>query len=99
MHGSVNVTEGEEEERVMITGLHTVVDIFCVGCGSLVGWKYVSTLLKLVYPSLDHPRGVIRLSTSFSSIKTFSYSIDHHIQEFAHEKNQKYKEGKFILER
>ncbi|PON51172.1 Yippee/Mis18-like [Parasponia andersonii] len=55
----VNVTEGEEEERLMITGLHTVVDIFCIGCGSIVGWKY----------------------------------------EFAHEKNQKYKEGKYILER
>ena len=26
----------------MMTGLHTVADIFCVGCGSIVGWKYVS---------------------------------------------------------
>ncbi|PIA59366.1 hypothetical protein AQUCO_00400328v1 [Aquilegia coerulea] len=56
---SVNVTEGEKEERMMMTGLHTVADIFCVGCGSIVGWKY----------------------------------------EAAHEKSQKYKEGKFILER
>ncbi|KAL5538372.1 hypothetical protein UlMin_045391 [Ulmus minor] len=55
----VNVTEGEQEERIMITGLHTVVDIFCVKCGSIVGWKYL----------------------------------------VAHEKSQKYKEGKFILER
>ncbi|KAK7339867.1 hypothetical protein VNO77_20553 [Canavalia gladiata] len=55
----VNVTAGEKEERMMITGLHTVVDIFCVACGSIVGWKY----------------------------------------EAAHEKAQKYKEGKFILER
>ncbi|KAI5663527.1 hypothetical protein M9H77_22850 [Catharanthus roseus] len=55
----VNVTIGEEEDRMMITGLHTVVDIFCVGCGSIVGWKY----------------------------------------EAAHEESQKYKEGKFILER
>ncbi|KAK9289603.1 hypothetical protein L1049_007759 [Liquidambar formosana] len=55
----VNVTIGDKEERMMITGMHTVVDIFCVGCGSIVGWKY----------------------------------------EAAHEKNQKYKEGKFILER
>ncbi|KAK4582469.1 hypothetical protein RGQ29_025597 [Quercus rubra] len=55
----VNVTLGEKEERMMITGLHTVVDIFCVGCCSIVGWKY----------------------------------------EAAHEKTQKYKEGKFILER
>ncbi|KAK4253243.1 hypothetical protein QN277_010570 [Acacia crassicarpa] len=36
----VNVTIGEKEERMMITGLHTVVDIFCVTCGSIVGWKY-----------------------------------------------------------
>ncbi|XP_059667974.1 protein yippee-like [Cornus florida] len=55
----VNVTAGEKEERMMMTGLHTVVDIFCVACGSIVGWKY----------------------------------------EAAHEKSQKYKEGKFILER
>ncbi|KAK8711957.1 hypothetical protein V6N13_147211 [Hibiscus sabdariffa] len=55
----VNITVGEKEERMMMTGLHTVVDIFCVGCGSIVGWKY----------------------------------------EAAHDKTQKYKEGKFILER
>ncbi|KAF5181038.1 yippee-like [Thalictrum thalictroides] len=36
----VNVTEGEKEDRLMMTGLHTVADIFCVGCGSIVGWKY-----------------------------------------------------------
>ncbi|CAI0415813.1 unnamed protein product [Linum tenue] len=55
----VNVTMGEKEERMMMTGRHTVVDIFCVGCGSIVGWKY----------------------------------------ETAHEKAQKYKEGKSVLER
>ncbi|KAL0426253.1 UNVERIFIED_CONTAM: protein yippee-like [Sesamum latifolium] len=55
----VNVTVGEKEERMMMTGMHTVVDIFCVACGSIVGWKY----------------------------------------EAAHEKSQKYKVGKFILER
>ncbi|OIW07462.1 hypothetical protein TanjilG_24324 [Lupinus angustifolius] len=36
----VNVTLGEKEERMMITGMHTVVDIFCVFCGSIIGWKY-----------------------------------------------------------
>jgi hypothetical protein len=35
------VTVGEKEERMMMTGMHTVADIFCVGCGSIVGWKYV----------------------------------------------------------
>ncbi|CAI9097315.1 OLC1v1033708C1 [Oldenlandia corymbosa var. corymbosa] len=55
----VNVTYGEKEERMMMTGVHVVSDMFCVGCGSMVGWKYESAL----------------------------------------EKSQKYKEGKFILER
>ncbi|KAK4774748.1 hypothetical protein SAY86_009683 [Trapa natans] len=54
-----NVFDGKKEERLMMTGMHTVVDIFCVGCGSIVGWKY----------------------------------------EIAHEKSQKYKEGKSVLER
>ncbi|CAH1438737.1 protein yippee-like [Lactuca sativa] len=55
----VNVTVGVKEDRLMMTGLHTVADIFCVKCGSIVGWTY----------------------------------------ETAHEKNQKYKEGKSVLER
>ncbi|XP_052200410.1 protein yippee-like isoform X2 [Diospyros lotus] len=42
-----NVTVGEKEERVMTTGLHTVADIFCVGCGSIVGWKYVFIFRRL----------------------------------------------------
>uniref|UniRef100_A0A0A9F8F2 Yippee domain-containing protein n=1 Tax=Arundo donax TaxID=35708 RepID=A0A0A9F8F2_ARUDO len=55
----VNVTVGVKEDRMMITGMHTIADIFCVGCGCTIGWKY----------------------------------------EAAHEKNQRYKEGKYILER
>ncbi|CAL9775338.1 unnamed protein product [Musa acuminata subsp. burmannicoides] len=55
----VNVMAGIKEDRMMMTGLHTVSDIFCVGCGAIVGWKY----------------------------------------EAAHEKAQKYKEGKIVLER
>ncbi|WVZ60180.1 hypothetical protein U9M48_010233 [Paspalum notatum var. saurae] len=54
-----NVTVGEKEERMMITGLHLVSDVFCGGCQETVGWKY----------------------------------------EVAYERSQKYKEGKFILER
>lgn len=55
----VNVTVGEKEDRMTITGMYSVSDIFCVGCGEIVGWKY----------------------------------------EAAHERSQKYKEGKFVLER
>ncbi|KAF8411128.1 hypothetical protein HHK36_003667 [Tetracentron sinense] len=55
----VNITVGPQEERMMLSGLHTVADIFCCCCGQIVGWKY----------------------------------------EAAHNKSQKYKEGKFVLER
>lgn len=37
----VNVTLGPREERILITGLHTVADIYCSCCGSVLGWKYV----------------------------------------------------------
>ncbi|KAH1063554.1 hypothetical protein J1N35_028541 [Gossypium stocksii] len=55
----VNITVGDLEERMMMSGIHTVADIFCCCCGQIVGWKY----------------------------------------EAAYEKSQKYKEGKFVLER
>ncbi|XP_073303493.1 protein yippee-like At5g53940 isoform X2 [Primulina huaijiensis] len=55
----VNITFGPHEERMMLSGTHTVADIFCCYCGQIVGWKY----------------------------------------ETAHENSQKYKEGKFVLER
>ncbi|KAH1243029.1 Protein yippee-like [Glycine max] len=55
----VNVTLGPQVDRMMISGLHTVEDIFCCSCGQPLGWKYVLT----------------------------------------HEKNEIYKEGKFVLER
>ncbi|KAL3650254.1 hypothetical protein CASFOL_006657 [Castilleja foliolosa] len=38
----VNVTHGEKEERQMMTGSHIVEDLFCVQCGSIIGWKYES---------------------------------------------------------
>ncbi|OJT15988.1 Protein yippee-like [Trametes pubescens] len=56
---SVNVIEGEPNDRQMTTGNHTVRDIYCVKCGQTLGWKY----------------------------------------DYAYEPSQKYKEGKFILER
>lgn len=55
----VNVTIGPSEERRLITGLHTVCDIFCKRCKTLVGWTYLK----------------------------------------AFEASQKYKEGKYIIEK
>eukprot|EP00540_Astrosyne_radiata_P005350 CAMPEP_0116847892 /NCGR_PEP_ID=MMETSP0418-20121206/14683_1 /TAXON_ID=1158023 /ORGANISM="Astrosyne radiata, Strain 13vi08-1A" /LENGTH=275 /DNA_ID=CAMNT_0004479381 /DNA_START=177 /DNA_END=1004 /DNA_ORIENTATION=+ len=55
----VNVTIGPAEDRVLITGLHSVCDIFCKRCKSMVGWTYAK----------------------------------------AYESSQKYKEGKYIIEK
>jgi len=55
----VNITAGPKEDRILMTGLHTVRDIFCVNCNTLIGWKY----------------------------------------EEAYEESQKYKVGKFIIEK
>jgi len=55
----VNVVTGDPADRTMTTGLHTVRDIMCCKCGTVLGWKY----------------------------------------DKAYEAGQKYKEGKFILER
>jgi len=36
----VNITEGPPEDRPMTTGLHTVRDISCGKCKTVLGWKY-----------------------------------------------------------
>ena len=36
-----NVGLGTKEERMLMTGLHTVADIFCGSCGGCLGWKYL----------------------------------------------------------
>lgn len=37
-----NINLGEPEDRHMITGMHTVRDIRCDKCDTILGWKYVS---------------------------------------------------------
>jgi hypothetical protein len=56
---AVNYVCGPLENRLLLTGLHTIADIYCTCCDSNLGWKY----------------------------------------EEAFEENQKYKEGKVILEK
>lgn len=36
----VNIGCGQAEERVLLTGLHAVADIFCECCKTTLGWKY-----------------------------------------------------------
>ena len=38
---SVNVSLGPVEDRMLLTGMHTVADLFCVGCGQPLGWQYL----------------------------------------------------------
>lgn len=44
---SVNVGCGPAEERVLLTGLHAVSDIYCECCKTTLGWKYVSNMYIL----------------------------------------------------
>jgi Yippee zinc-binding/DNA-binding /Mis18, centromere assembly len=53
------VSLGPSENRILMTGLHTVCDLYCIVCADNIGWYYAE----------------------------------------AFEESQKYKEGKFIVEK
>ncbi|VDD94325.1 unnamed protein product [Enterobius vermicularis] len=36
----VNIRCGPAEERLLLTGLHAVADIYCECCKTTLGWKY-----------------------------------------------------------
>ncbi|RUS17082.1 hypothetical protein BC937DRAFT_90444 [Endogone sp. FLAS-F59071] len=37
----VNISLGVQEDRLLMTGMHHVADIFCSVCQTTIGWKYV----------------------------------------------------------
>ncbi|KAJ2484700.1 hypothetical protein EV174_002227 [Coemansia sp. RSA 2320] len=37
----VNERLGKVEDRLLMTGVHTVCDLHCRVCGTVIGWKYV----------------------------------------------------------
>ena len=37
----INVNAGPTENRLLLTGLHVVADIYCNACDTRLGWKYV----------------------------------------------------------
>ncbi|KAH9627556.1 hypothetical protein KSS87_005610 [Heliosperma pusillum] len=37
---AMNIRSGPKEDRHLLTGLHTVADVFCDDCGEPIGWKY-----------------------------------------------------------
>lgn len=40
MHSATNVKLGMNEDRPLLTGVHTVADVFCLGCNDRLGWYY-----------------------------------------------------------
>ncbi|KAJ8766852.1 hypothetical protein K2173_009155 [Erythroxylum novogranatense] len=37
---AMNVALGPKEDRYLLTGLHTVADVYCADCREVLGWKY-----------------------------------------------------------
>ncbi|XP_052136655.1 protein yippee-like At4g27745 [Oryza glaberrima] len=37
---AMNISMGPKEDRQLMTGLHTVADIYCRDCREVLGWKY-----------------------------------------------------------
>ena len=87
----INVSEGPSEERILITGLHTVCDIYCNVCQTVLGWKYVSHSCT---PEIHLAAWLISVAARLTSAASPCVS-----QEEAFEESQKYKEGKFIVEK
>ncbi|KAL6955981.1 hypothetical protein U1Q18_044723 [Sarracenia purpurea var. burkii] len=49
----VNIRLGQQVDREMLTGLHTVRDIHCGKCDATLGWKYVSLYRSLQQAHAD----------------------------------------------
>ena len=60
MHSAVNVKLGKKEDRPLLTGVHTVQDVFCVGCNERMGWFYH----KAADHSQKYKEGAVKFYTS-----------------------------------
>mmetsp|Transcript_18750 Transcript_18750/g.47149 ORF Transcript_18750/g.47149 Transcript_18750/m.47149 type:complete len:113 (-) Transcript_18750:224-562(-) len=56
----VNVSVGKKEVRMLITGRHTVADISCNVCETVMGWKYIEAF----EPTQKYKEGKIILEKS-----------------------------------
>lgn len=91
----MNVTTGPRENRLLLTGLHVVADIYCNCCDTRLGWKYVRAGCCLpARAPCARPCAVRPNLLSAHHLPTRP-----HAQVEAFEETQKYKEGKFILEK
>ena len=57
-----NIVLGELEDRILLNGVHTVTNIFCIDCKNILGWKYVCSLcLGAIDPYKTQGRSLRRL--------------------------------------
>lgn len=83
----VNVRHGEPTDRTMTTGVHSVRDIHCNHCERVVGWKYDKAW---------HSTSNVRYNLSNNR---YQVSNNRCRNVNGREPSQRYKEGKFILEK
>mmetsp|Transcript_9296 Transcript_9296/g.20931 ORF Transcript_9296/g.20931 Transcript_9296/m.20931 type:complete len:224 (-) Transcript_9296:858-1529(-) len=81
----VNVDTGPTENRLLLTGLHVVCDIYCNACDTRLGWKYVEAFEE----SQKYKVGVVCCVSGLHPLGCFDGNCP------AHEGQ----EGKFILEK
>ncbi|KAF3672980.1 Protein yippee-like [Capsicum annuum] len=55
-----NIVIGTKEERQLLTGLHTIAEIYCANCNEELGWKYE----RAVEPSQKYKEGKFILEES-----------------------------------
>jgi hypothetical protein len=65
----VNLIIGPPEDRVLMTGLHTVCDIYCKRCQAVVGWTYQ----RAFEPSQVYKEGKFIIEKIFLHLETNVY--------------------------
>jgi hypothetical protein len=82
----------------MTTGVHVVRDLRCCRCLSVLGWKYVSlSCFPYLFLLINKSQGSALSEDGKTSQLTDSNRL--FLQDKAYEVSQRYKEGKFILEK
>ncbi|KAF4789758.1 Protein yippee-like 2 [Turdus rufiventris] len=72
----VNVGCGPAEERVLLTGLHAVADIYCENCKTTLGWKYIpEAIFKILEAGFDIPEAELKIPEAGFDITEAGFDI------------------------
>ncbi|KAL0921714.1 hypothetical protein M5K25_008815 [Dendrobium thyrsiflorum] len=61
--GRVNVCLGPNEDRHLLSGLHTVNDVHCSSCQQILGWRYLVEEKNFYAAHINLLLGSLRLPT------------------------------------